>query len=647
MRLSVPWALWCPTSSISIRRRGGLDNVTDADSGAVTGIALTSTNNADGTWYYSTNNGGIWTAVGSVSNAQALLLAADSSTRIYFQANANFNGNVTDAITFRAWDQTTGTAGNKVDTAVNGGSTAFSTATDTANISVNAVNDNPTAVNDVLWVSNSTTATLSLSTLLGNDTDADGLALSITSFSAAAGQFTTNPTVNADGTFSFTTNATGGTVAAPTVRTFTYTVSDGAGGTITGTVTVNVITTTDTGGGDAITLPAGTGAYQGSYIDGKAQGDTLTDGASLSVLVGGSGGDTLVGNNGNDLLIGGDNTDSLNGDAGNDVLRGGDGNNDSMNGGAGTEDLLDFSDGTAAINFTLVQSAGSTSIANGTAGLGNGDSYTNMEGVIGTGLNDTITGSAGNDIIRGGGGNDILNGGAGTADLWDLSDATAGITLSLVQSGVGTPVNLSAAGLGTDTYSNFEGVIGGNFNDTLTGSGSNDVIRGGGGNDTIDGAGGNDILVGGAGIDILTGGIGSDSFRFLGSDPSAVDTITDFDSAAAGAGGDVLDISDLLIGAPTLNAGNVSQYLDIRESGSDSIISIDRDGTGSTYGFQDFAVLYRRDRPQPQHAAREQQHRLHAVKTSAGRGDAGTHPPAWRADRCHPGRARRRHREYP
>ena len=83
-----------------------------------------------------------------------------------------------------------------------------------------------------------------------------------------------------------------------------------------------------------------------------------------------------------------------------------------------------------------------------------------MEGVIGTSLNDTITGSAGNDIIRGGGGNDTLNGGAGTADLLDLSDATAGVTLTLVQSGVGTAVNLSAAGLGTDTYSNFEGVIG-------------------------------------------------------------------------------------------------------------------------------------------------------------------------------------------
>ena len=45
-------------------------------------------------------------------------------------------------------------------------------------------NENPVAAKDILYVSNSTTVTLSLSTLLGNDTDVDGLALRISSFSA-------------------------------------------------------------------------------------------------------------------------------------------------------------------------------------------------------------------------------------------------------------------------------------------------------------------------------------------------------------------------------------------------------------------------------------------------------------------------------
>ena len=119
---------------------GQVDNVTDADAGAVLGIALTATTGA-GTWYYSLNGGTLWTAVGTVSNTSALLLAADSNTRVYYQSTSG--GTITNAITFRAWDQTSGTAGGKVSTATNGTTTAFSTATDTANITVNATSIPP------------------------------------------------------------------------------------------------------------------------------------------------------------------------------------------------------------------------------------------------------------------------------------------------------------------------------------------------------------------------------------------------------------------------------------------------------------------------------------------------------------------------
>jgi len=71
-------------------------------------------------------------SLGSVADASALLLAADVDTRLYFEPNTNFNGSITDAITLRAWDQTSGTAGTQVDTSVNGDTTAFSSATDTA-----------------------------------------------------------------------------------------------------------------------------------------------------------------------------------------------------------------------------------------------------------------------------------------------------------------------------------------------------------------------------------------------------------------------------------------------------------------------------------------------------------------------------------
>ena len=87
--------------------------ITDVDSGASKGIAITGSNQTNGTWYYTTNGGTTWTAVGTVSNTSALLLADNGSTRLYFAPNANYNGTSTAALTVRAWDQTSGTAGTR------------------------------------------------------------------------------------------------------------------------------------------------------------------------------------------------------------------------------------------------------------------------------------------------------------------------------------------------------------------------------------------------------------------------------------------------------------------------------------------------------------------------------------------------------
>ena len=123
---------------------GQLDNVTDIDAAASTGIAVVGADTSHGSWYYSTDNGTSWAALGAVSNGSARLLAADGATRLYFQAAANFNGTLAAAITFRAWDQSTGSNGAAaVDTGANGGTTAFSSATDTAALTVDAVNDAP------------------------------------------------------------------------------------------------------------------------------------------------------------------------------------------------------------------------------------------------------------------------------------------------------------------------------------------------------------------------------------------------------------------------------------------------------------------------------------------------------------------------
>ena len=98
--------------------------VTDVDSGAVSGIAITGLTSGTGTWQYSTDGGSTWTNVGSVSNTSALLLRSSDKLRLIPDGQ---NG-TTASLTFRAWDQTSGTAGSTADTSTNGGTTAFSSA---------------------------------------------------------------------------------------------------------------------------------------------------------------------------------------------------------------------------------------------------------------------------------------------------------------------------------------------------------------------------------------------------------------------------------------------------------------------------------------------------------------------------------------
>jgi hypothetical protein len=208
--------------------------------------------------------------------------------------------------------------------------------------------------------------------------------------------------------------------------------------------------------------------------------------------------------------------------------------------------------------------------------LGNNDTYQNMEGVIGTNLADFITGSASNDILRGAGGNDTLNGGGGAGDLIDFRDGAAGIAFTLVQSGVGTVFNTGAANLGTDTYSNMEGVIGTVFSDTLTGSGGNDILRGDGGNDTLSGLAGNDILTGGDGANTLTGGTGDDTFVF-GLPLNNVDTITDYSNVVGNA--DIIDITGIL-SVPTGTNVVADGYVRVTTTG---LVQVDTNGGGDSW----------------------------------------------------------------
>ncbi|MBT8443487.1 MAG: hypothetical protein KJO13_02005, partial [Gammaproteobacteria bacterium] len=117
----------------------GADPITDVDGVALEGIAVTAVDDSNGTWEFSTDGGASWTAFGTVSGGSAVLLTDGALDRIRFVPATNFNG--TSSFDYRAWDQTDGNVSGTigVDVSGNGGTSAYSAATETANLTVNPV----------------------------------------------------------------------------------------------------------------------------------------------------------------------------------------------------------------------------------------------------------------------------------------------------------------------------------------------------------------------------------------------------------------------------------------------------------------------------------------------------------------------------
>ncbi|MDF2466241.1 MAG: hypothetical protein K0Q43_4476 [Ramlibacter sp.] len=113
--------------------------------GGVEAIAIEAVNTSLGTWQYSLDAGATWLTIradllNSGTNTLGLLLGPTNMIRLL--PFGDLNGTLADGITFRAWDTSSGSAGNYVVTTP--GSGAFSLASDTASITVIAVNDAPT-----------------------------------------------------------------------------------------------------------------------------------------------------------------------------------------------------------------------------------------------------------------------------------------------------------------------------------------------------------------------------------------------------------------------------------------------------------------------------------------------------------------------
>jgi Ca2+-binding RTX toxin-like protein len=195
---------------------------------------------------------------------------------------------------------------------------------------------------------------------------------------------------------------------------------------------------------------------------------------------------TVDAGGGNDTIISQFSSVSLFGGAGDDRVVSGPAA-DTFDGGAGN-DTIDYSAGTVGQWVDLRINAGS-----------GGDSLVNVESILGSAFNDSLTGGDGANTLDGGAGDDLLDG-AGGIDTVSYASASAGVTVSLALQGAAQ----ATGGAGLDTLKGFENLTGSAFNDQLNGDGGANVIVGGLGNDTIEGGLGNDTLDGGGGVDMLS-----------------------------------------------------------------------------------------------------------------------------------------------
>ncbi len=207
---------------------------------------------------------------------------------------ANYNG--PDSFTFKAND-------GSLDSNVG-----------TASLTIFPVNDPPVANPDTVVTPTGVALSIPVATLLANDTDVDGDALSVVSVALGANPHGTVQLSN--GVITYTP-----TVGYAGMDSFTYFVSDGHVTTpVAGTVSVAVTTsstsyTLGTAGNDLFDYSNRTGPQLVSALGGD---DTVQGGILGDSINGGDGNDVINGNAGADSLTGGPGSDILTGGAGAD-----------------------------------------------------------------------------------------------------------------------------------------------------------------------------------------------------------------------------------------------------------------------------------------------------------------------------------------
>ena len=269
-----------------------------------------------------------------------------------------------------------------------------------------------------------------------------------------------------------------------------------------------------TGGPDVIVARGGDDTIRARGGDDRVcagDGFDLVDGGGgRDRIAGNVGGDALNGNGGNDLIeAGAGSVEALFGGRGNDRIFGGSGDRDSMIGGPGDDvmdggpglDLAEFFDSTGPIVAELT-----SDIVTGRGA----DAIPDVEGIVGSNFDDTITGDGGSNLLVGQEGDDVIEAGdsepvpTGLADLIDggpgddvLDGADGGDVVTYDDADAAVVVDLAAGtatGWGTDTLVGIEAVLGSEFDDSISGDDGSNHFTGGPGNDAIDGRAGTDEM---------------------------------------------------------------------------------------------------------------------------------------------------------
>ncbi len=283
--------------------------------------------------------------------------------------------------------------------------------------------------------------------------------------------------------------------------------------TLTGFSSVGVMSVLTGGkGADSITADLGNRAYTYASYAGSSSGVTI-DLKNGTGTGGDAQGDTLFNI---DNVIGSNNDDTFLASAAVNILNGGSGGSDTVN-----YSLSTSSDGTNGVNVDL-----STATGTGSGNYAAGDSYTNIENVVGSAFNDVLKGFSTpgtRSVLEGGAGADSITAVVGNrgSTFASYAGSTLGVTIDL-KNGTGTGGDAQG-----DTLFNIDNLIGSGANDLFKASTQANNFDGGAGVDTVS----YEFDTGGVTVD-LTNTLAASGLYALG------DKFTNIENLIGGSGND-------------------------------------------------------------------------------------------------------------